>query len=335
MDHLERVAGEQRVGDRDIDRGLPCRAQALGRTREGVPGTGDVVEQHHRAPGHLRALGRGDIDLAVAVAELDYDGIEPVAPRRGLDPLRRLGIRPHQQRAVAARDRHVGEQAGAGQRDRMRHRNRLGETGDAVQVGIDRDDAVEQPGQESADDALAHHLARMEGLVLAHVGQIGRDQDEVAHAAAPGAARHQQQPRAVSRWDGAGCGTAPRWPAVRPAGAGATRRRGSGGARSPPPRVLPHARGARLLALVVEMQQQGVFGTHWRKITRRAAAVAAQKFTPWLQNGTRSAVRPEACHVARQRRVQNSTNRCGTPSAVPARSAGAHAGLAGEPRSAG
>ena len=116
-----------------------------------------------------------------------------MAPRRGLDPLRRLGVRPHQQRALAARDRDVGEQAGPRQRDRMRDGNRLGEAGDAVQVGVDGDHAVEQPGEEFADDALAHHLARMKGLVLAHVSQVGRHQGEVTRAAAPGAARHQQQ----------------------------------------------------------------------------------------------------------------------------------------------
>src|SRR5690606_24779439 len=85
------------------------------------------------------------------------------------------------------------------------------------------------------------------------------------------------------------------------------------------------------LALVVEMQQQGVFSTHWQKITRRAAAVAAQKFTPRLQNGTRSAVRPEACHVASATSSSELHEQMRHTIRRPQRvAAGAHAGLAGE-----
>ncbi len=160
------------------------------------------------------------------------------------------------------RDRHVGEQAGTRQRERMRHRNRLGEAGDAVQVGVDGDHAVEQSGEELADDALADHLARVEGLVLAHVGQVRRHQGEMARAATPGAARDQQQLEQLF------VGTmqaAEQHHIGRQLGRQAQAQLVVGEAVALDLRHLQSCRTREtrgFLALIVEMQQQGVFGTH-------------------------------------------------------------------------
>ncbi len=62
-----------------------------------------------------------------------------------------------------------------------------------MQVRIDGDHAVEQPGEEAADHFLADHLAGLEGHVLAHVGQVGRDQQQAPRAEAARLAGHQQQ----------------------------------------------------------------------------------------------------------------------------------------------
>jgi len=62
-----------------------------------------------------------------------------------------------------------------------------------VQVRVDGDQCVELAGQQLADHSLADHLARVEGDVLAHVGQIGRDQDQSLGAQAARFTGHQQQ----------------------------------------------------------------------------------------------------------------------------------------------
>ena len=62
-----------------------------------------------------------------------------------------------------------------------------------VQVRIDSDDGIEQVGQKAPDDALAHHFARRECHVLAHVGQVGRDQGEMLRPQSAGGLGHQQQ----------------------------------------------------------------------------------------------------------------------------------------------
>ena len=61
-------------------------------------------------------------------------------------------------------------------------RHDLVERGDAVQVGIDRDQRVDHAGQQRGDVALAHRLAGHEGHVLAHVGQVGAGQRHGARA---------------------------------------------------------------------------------------------------------------------------------------------------------
>jgi len=73
------------------------------------------------------------------------------------------------------------------------HHHSLLQRGHPVQVRVHGDEGVEQIGQKSADDALADRLAGVEGHVLPHVGQVGRDQREVPRAQRARGARRQQQ----------------------------------------------------------------------------------------------------------------------------------------------
>jgi len=75
----------------------------------------------------------------------------------------------------------------------LAHRHRLLQRGHAVQVRVYRDEGIEQAGQKVAHDALAHGLTGRKGHVLAHVGQVGRHQREVASPQGAGRARGQQQ----------------------------------------------------------------------------------------------------------------------------------------------
>ncbi len=50
-----------------------------------------------------------------------------------------------------------------------------------VEVGIDGDQFLHPVRQELADDGLADGLAGAEGLVLAHVTEVGGDQSQVAY----------------------------------------------------------------------------------------------------------------------------------------------------------
>ena len=63
----------------------------------------------------------------------------------------------------------------------------------AVQMGIDRDHAVDVAGQEPADRLLADRLAVVKGRILPHVAEVGRDQHQPPGAAAPQGFRREQQ----------------------------------------------------------------------------------------------------------------------------------------------
>ena len=130
----------------------------------------------------------------VAVAQLVAHAIfETMLGRSRLDPLPGFGIRADQQRVGMP----LGDQARQRRRraegDGIGQRHGLLQGRDAVQVRVDGDQAVEMVGQQPADYPLADHLARVEGDVLAHVGQIGRDQDQSLGAQASRFAGHQQQ----------------------------------------------------------------------------------------------------------------------------------------------
>lgn len=62
-----------------------------------------------------------------------------------------------------------------------------------MQVRVDGDQPIEVLGNKGADDGLADHLAGVEGDVLAHIGQVGRHQQQALHAEGAGLAGHQQQ----------------------------------------------------------------------------------------------------------------------------------------------
>ena len=58
----------------------------------------------------------------------------------------------------------------------------LAERRDAVEMRVDGYEAIEMVGDEPADDALAHGFAGMEGNILPHIGEIGRDEHDAARA---------------------------------------------------------------------------------------------------------------------------------------------------------
>jgi hypothetical protein len=62
-----------------------------------------------------------------------------------------------------------------------------------VQVWIDRDHGIEQSGQETPDDPLAHGFARCKSHVLAHIREIGRHQTQVFGTQRTRGLRRQQQ----------------------------------------------------------------------------------------------------------------------------------------------
>ena len=57
--------------------------------------------------------------------------------------------------------------------------------GRAVQMRVDRDDAIHKTSEQPANDLLADRFARLKGSVLPHVAEIGRDQNEPLGAIAP------------------------------------------------------------------------------------------------------------------------------------------------------
>ncbi len=63
----------------------------------------------------------------------------------------------------------------------------------AVQMGVDRDHAVDVAGQKPADRPLADRLAVVKGRILPHVAEVGRNQHQPLGAAAPQRFRREQQ----------------------------------------------------------------------------------------------------------------------------------------------
>ena len=67
-----------------------------------------------------------------------------------------------------------------------------------MKVGVDRDDAVHNGRDQPADGLLADRLAVVEGGVLAHVAEIGREQHEPSGARAPQRFRGEQEAMSLS-----------------------------------------------------------------------------------------------------------------------------------------
>ena len=135
-----------------------------------------------------------DGDAAVAVSLLGAHGVLQDVARGGLGhPLGGFAVGAHQKRAGALLHDPVGQQRRAAQGHGARGGHGIAKRGDPVQVRVHGDHGVEQAGEKGADDSLAHGLARVEGDVLAHIGQVGRHQRELAHAQAARTARGEQQ----------------------------------------------------------------------------------------------------------------------------------------------
>ena len=73
------------------------------------------------------------------------------------------------------------------------------DVGRAMQMRVDGDDAIDASGDQRADDLLADRFAFVERGVLAHVAEIGREQDEAFRASAPQRLGGEQSARSVSR----------------------------------------------------------------------------------------------------------------------------------------
>ncbi len=154
---------------------------------------GHVVHQHHLAPGHGQG-GQLDLHLVVPVPGLAAHRVVPAkALRRAGHPLQRFFVGADQHRPHPVARDVVGQQRRAAEHDGVANRHGLAQHGHAVQVRVHGDDRVEQAGEETADHALADHLAGVEGDVLAHVGQVGRHQREVTRAELARRLRGQQQ----------------------------------------------------------------------------------------------------------------------------------------------
>jgi hypothetical protein len=62
-----------------------------------------------------------------------------------------------------------------------------------VKMRVDRHNSIECSVQQSGDNALADWLSAMEDLVLPHVRQVGRNEDEALGACSPpGVSRKQK-----------------------------------------------------------------------------------------------------------------------------------------------
>jgi hypothetical protein len=139
------------------------------------------------------------------MAELaTHDVIPAMAGGSLRQPLQRffVGADQHHIRAPAVPP--VGQHRCAAEHHRVARRRGFAQRGHALQVRIDRDHRVEQVGQEPANDALAHHLARMKGNVLAHAGEIRRHQRQLPRVQLARGPRHQQQLDQFFVWVGQG-----------------------------------------------------------------------------------------------------------------------------------
>ncbi len=69
----------------------------------------------------------------------------------------------------------------------------LGQSVYPVQVRINGDYRIEVLGEKGANDSLADHLSRPESLVLAHVTEVGSNQNNRLRPHFPGGRRAQHQ----------------------------------------------------------------------------------------------------------------------------------------------
>lgn len=103
------------------------------------------------------------------------------------DPGLRFRIRSHHdgcgiKTGFAQRDGYCWHRRQIVGRDPGKHRCDVGR---AMQMRIDGDHAVEPSGEQRADDLLTDGFAFVEGRVLSHVAEIGRQQDEAFRTSAP------------------------------------------------------------------------------------------------------------------------------------------------------
>ena len=187
------VADEQRVRHRHVHRGRALRQRAARRRGQRAARAGHVIQQHHGAAGNA-GIAQRHVHVAITMPLLVADRVvQALRQRGGAHPLARFFVGRQQQCA-----RHLPRDVGAKQqRGGQGHAAAAGhdlvQRGHAVQVRVDRDHGVEGAGQQPPQVALADHLARCEGHVLAHVGQVGADQREVRGAEFARAGGGQQQ----------------------------------------------------------------------------------------------------------------------------------------------
>ncbi len=108
-------------------------------------------------------------------------------------PLLRLRVWAHQQGLIALPGDEATDQWRGTEADGPLCRYGRAQVGDPVQVGIHGDQCIAELGEKAADNGLADRLSGHEFLVLAHIAEIGRDQDDLTRTQMPGRFRRQQQ----------------------------------------------------------------------------------------------------------------------------------------------
>ena len=180
------------MGHQDVDRVGPEAAHGVHGCDEGRAGRADVIDKDHLAAGDVEAGGQRKGHVAVAPPFLGEDGMSrPTLGGDGRGPRRGLRVRADHQRLAMTVDG-VGEELGDGKHAHRTAEHRLQVVG-AVQVRLDGDDPIEPRPDQPPQHVAAQGLPRLENLVLAQVGHVGRDQHQSPRAGAPQGVGRQAQ----------------------------------------------------------------------------------------------------------------------------------------------
>jgi hypothetical protein len=168
------------VGDNGVDRHGARRLERLRAGDQCATGRDDIVDQQGPS-GDLYRVGKPDFDGPIAAASL-------LRYRMRQSELACEIAHPSPGLRVRTDDDGCGINPGDAQRVRNRRHGRqvfgfdAGKdrpyVGRAMKVSVHRDDAIHNSRDQPADRLLADRFAFVERCVLAHVAEIGRQQDE-------------------------------------------------------------------------------------------------------------------------------------------------------------
>jgi hypothetical protein len=149
---------------------------------QGVTGAGDIVHQHQMTSWR-RWIWEVDLDLPVAVPLFGTDPVVEIGVGGdGGYPLAGLFVRADEEGVFQLAGEEVGHQGRRREAVGTFDRNGLLQARHPVEVRINGDQFLHPVRQELADDRLADGLPGAEGLVLAHVAEVGGDQGQVARS---------------------------------------------------------------------------------------------------------------------------------------------------------